>query len=246
MEKTLKKHFNSIMAIIGISLLVCSGLNNYLGGRLSFLALYVLILVSHFTLDSKRSTLFVVVISLFLGSVILGIVGYVIQTHKEVLAFTLYGFTFVGYLLIFMSVLRHSTYRFGLNKSLWWAIPIIGLTIYVSAELLQFLESYNLSNSHLVYFFFFTIFKMIILSLGILVYLGNTKKYRKMMYLNWSMAFLFCGDIVDTITSLFFAFESLPVVQVLTTCFFCCALLFFYLYCKEPKELSIFEKESKI
>lgn len=212
------------------------------------LCLYVLGLIYHLTFDQIKSKLFIIVFTFFALSAGFG-VYYVFYPLKGTSGAYIYLYTvelswILGFLLIFFKMVTHHPIRLKLSKWSLMVFLVLVINYLFAQKILNFVDAFNLSTAHIVYSFLGTILKMILMSVGVIIYFVGGVKFQKVSFLTGSFIFFFLSDIIATFNSLFFFENQIQGITILSTGLYCLALVFFYIYCITPNKE--FEEENTL
>lgn len=210
-----------------------------------YFLLYALGLGYHLLFDAVKSRLFIWVFSFFLISSVFSL-GFYYETARPrpnwyVLASN--SFSFIGFLLIFLKLFKDYPPRWVFSKRSLLVFVILGVNVLFGYKIIQLVEVYNLSFVHFFYGFVYTIFKMILLSVGLIFFLTSRQWSRKLALLIGSFICFFLSDVIDTGNSLIFSENPIPGANILFSGLLCLALCFFYMYSTSPKVNEALENE---
>ncbi|MEL6810658.1 MAG: hypothetical protein AAFP76_04940 [Bacteroidota bacterium] len=248
MKVVLKRLIQLALLVTMVWLLYASYSENH--GRVLelYFFLYFFALTYHLVHDKSKSRLYMVVLSLFVVSGIIGVLYFHEKARPRPFAYVyaLNFVSFLGYLLIFLKMYKENRPYFVIN---WRSIIIAGilaLNIFFGYKIVALVQKYNLSLDHFFFGIAYTIFKMIFMSAGMIFYLTSRRKSRKISLLNGSFISFFLGDIVDTLNSLVFIRDPIPASGIIHSGLLGIGLFFFYMYCTSPEIDQNLEKEGYI
>ena len=225
-----------LLLTIAIALVYYTYATNY-GRQLNlYLALYSIGLLYHLLFDKKKSRLFIAVFALFVVSAALG-VGFFYETARPRPDWYVYAgnlFAFFGFLLMLIRLFKDFPPKWALNKWSVLILIILGINMFFGYEIVLLVKKYNLSFEHFFFGFFYTLFKMLLLSAGLIFYVTNMHKKRKLSLLVGAFICFFLSDIIDTLNSLMFKNDPIQGADILFSGLLCLALCFFYMYCTSP------------
>lgn len=205
--------------------------------------LYTFILIYHVVLDQKKKPFFIIVISLFLLASLFNCIGVYFFFGQAIYIYISLTLNLIAYFMLFIEMLKENRGSWELNKNIFLVPVVVGVTIFLSSEILGLISSYKLSDVHVWYIYLFTILKLVFLSLGIIFYLLSKNNYRHFALLNWAITFFLFKDIVEIVNFLPIMKSPLKVFYLLEDIALFSALVSFYLYCNSPKKLNVLEKE---
>ncbi|GAB5400687.1 MAG: hypothetical protein Aureis2KO_22720 [Aureisphaera sp.] len=228
-------------------------LSGYSNGQLIFvfyLLLYTLGLTYHLLFDKVRSKLFIWVFSLFIVSSAFGVFFSFNGIPKGergaiIYLYTVQLFWILGFILIFLKMIKEHPFKFRLNKWSWVIIIILALDLLFANKIITWADSFGLSTMHILYSFAYTILKMVLLSIGLIYHIGNMNTSIRISLITAAFLFFFLSDITDVFNTLFFYENPIFGISILKSGMFCIALVFFYMYCVTPEPAGILKNEFK-
>ncbi|MDC8005035.1 hypothetical protein POV27_13315 [Aureisphaera galaxeae] len=246
MTLTFKNIFRGALLASAVGLCIAG----YESSKLAFvfyLILYSLGLAYHLIFDEVRSKLFVWVFSLFIISSAFGVYfsfSRVLKGETGALIYlnTVQLFWVMGFVLIFLKMLKEHPFKMKFNKWSWMIILILVLDFLFAKKIIAIVDDFGLSSMHILYSFAYTILKLVLFSIGLMYQIVNTST--RISTITAAFLFFFLSDITQVLNSLFFFGDPLYGITLLELGMFCIALFFFYMYCVMPDQHELLKKEA--
>jgi len=243
---------NSIQRVLKIVILIACIVLLYFSykndnGKILWLhsIIYFSTLLYYLIIYQKRSLLFISVLSLFFISSIFGILFFISDNKSRDYFFIFFieAIYFAGLLLLFIRMIKDYPPKLILNKHIFLIgfVALINIIFIYKAKTI--FDKYDIGLDHLLYGLIYTVIKMILMSFGIVFYIINRKKSRKILFLSWSFIAFFINDFIDTFQAMFLDNKLIPGLRIIESGLLCIGLFLFFIYTISPNINKTLEQE---